>query len=170
MQVTGLLTATGCMMLLGLARGQWHSGNMQERTELQELRALIRDSGLRATSSRIAVLKLMRTAAHPMSHSDVATALAEQTWDRATLYRNLVDMVEVGLLNRTDMGDHVWRYTFNRPDHADDEHPHFVCTGCGTVECLPEVELTFENQTTTPMALQNRQVEIRVRGLCDTCG
>ena len=143
---------------------------MNERTELQELRDLIRDSGLRATASRIAVLKLLRATAVPMSHSDVATALADQAWDRATLYRNLVDMVDVGLLSRTDMGDHVWRYAFRRPDHTDDEHPHFVCTECGTVECLPEVELTFEQQNSMPQALQNRQVEVRVRGLCDTCG
>lgn len=143
---------------------------MQERTELQELRDLIRDSGLRATASRIAVLRLMRTAPNPMSHSDVAARLADLGWDRATLYRNLVDMVDAGLLSRTDMGDHVWRYTFNRPGHADDEHPHFVCTECGTVECLPDVELSFAEQHSTPQALQNRQVEVRVRGLCDTCG
>ena len=143
---------------------------MQERRELQDTRELIRDSGLRATASRIAVLRLVRTATSPMSHSDVAGRLADQPWDRATLYRNLVDMVEAGLLVRTDMGDHVWRYAFNRPDHADDEHPHFVCTECGTIECLPEVELTIPQQTSTPQALQSRQVEVRVRGLCDTCG
>jgi Fur family ferric uptake transcriptional regulator len=137
------------------------------RHNVDELRAAIRATGLRATPSRIAVLELVRASDAPMSHGDVADLLASQAWDRATIYRNLTDLAEVGLARRTDMGDHVWRFEAVTDDH-DAQHPHFVCTECGTVECLPEIELVVR-RAKAPRAIRQRQVEVHVRGLCDAC-
>ena len=136
---------------------------------VDELRAAVRASGLRATPSRLAVLELVRASDAPVSHGDVADRLASQAWDRATIYRNLIDLAEVGLLRRTDVGDHVWRFEARSvgEDH-DGSHPHFVCTECGTVECLPEIELTMR-RAKLPRAVRQRQIEVHVRGLCDAC-
>ena len=138
---------------------------------LDELRTQVRASGLRATPSRLAVLELVRASDAPVSHGDVADRLQSHAWDRATIYRNLVDLAEVGLLRRTDVGDHVWRFEAKHDDH-DATHPHFVCTECGTVECLPELELAMSagRRTKAPRAVKQRQVEVHVRGLCDACG
>jgi Fur family ferric uptake transcriptional regulator len=137
---------------------------------LDELRDAVRSRGLRATPSRLAVLDLVRGGDAPMSHGDVADRLASQSWDRATIYRNLIDLAEAGLLRRTDVGDHVWRFEARAAsgDEHDTGHPHFVCTECGTVECLPELELSIR-RTKAPRALKQRQVEVHVRGLCDSC-
>ncbi len=134
---------------------------------LDELRAAVRDNGLRATPSRLAVLELVRASHAPVSHGDVADRLASQGWDRATIYRNLTDLAEVGLLRRTDVGDHVWRFEAINAEH-DTAHPHFVCTECGTVECMPEIELAIR-RAKAPRAVKQRQVEVHVRGLCDAC-
>lgn len=131
---------------------------------LDEVRAAIRGAGLRATPSRIAVLALVRATESPMSHGDVADQLASESWDRATIYRNLTDLAEAKLLVRTDIGDHVWR--FEAATHTG-QHPHFVCTDCGTVECLPELELVVKRRA--PRAVKQRQVEVSVRGRCDAC-
>jgi Fur family ferric uptake transcriptional regulator len=135
--------------------------------QLDDARRAIRARGLRATPSRIAVLELLRAEAAPMSHGDVADRLGAHAWDRATLYRNLTDLVEVGLARRTDVGDHVWRFEAVTDDH-DPAHPHFVCTECGAVECLPEIELAIR-RAKAPRAVRQRQVEVHVRGLCDAC-
>jgi Fur family transcriptional regulator, ferric uptake regulator len=135
---------------------------------LDELRAVVRDRGLRATPSRLAVLELLRATDSPMSHGDVADRLASQPWDRATIYRNLIDLADAGLARRTDVGDHVWRFEAVTDAH-DGAHPHFVCTECGTVECLPEIELAVR-RAKAPRAVRQRQVEVHVRGLCDACG
>ncbi len=103
-----------------------------------------------------------------MSHSDVADRLTMQAWDRATIYRNLIDLAEAGLARRTDIGDHVWRFEAVTEGH-ETSHPHFVCTECGTVECLPELELAVR-RSRAPRAVRQRQVEVHVRGLCDACG
>lgn len=134
---------------------------------VDELRAVVRKSGLRATPSRLAVLELVRASDAPVSHGDVADRLASQAWDRATIYRNLTDLSEAGLLRRTDVGDHVWRFEAVTGDH-DSAHPHFVCTECGTVECMPELELAIR-RAKAPRAIKQRQVEVHVRGLCDAC-
>lgn len=133
---------------------------------VDELRAAVRARGLRATPSRLAVLDLLRAGESPLSHGDVADRLAAQTWDRATIYRNLVDLAEAGLLRRTDVGDHVWRFEAIGAEH-DAAHPHFVCTECGSVECLLDVELSPHRKS--PRAVKQRQIEICVRGLCDAC-
>jgi Fur family transcriptional regulator, ferric uptake regulator len=147
---------------------------MAGRQNLDELRSAVRAKGLRATPSRLAVLELLRSSDSPMSHGDVADRLATQEWDRATIYRNLTDLAEAGLVRRTDVGDHVWRFEAVTGDHEASAHPHFVCTECGTVECLPEIELAVRTSRTAsrakpPRAVKQRQVEVHVRGLCDAC-
>ena len=138
---------------------------------LDELRTAIRGVGLRATPSRLAVLELLRTTDAPMSHGEVADRLAAQPWDRATIYRNLTDLAEAKLVRRSDVGDHVWRFEARRATQGEAhevQHPHFVCTDCGTVECMPELELVAK-KARAPRAVKQRQVEIHVRGVCDAC-
>ena len=143
---------------------------MATKAKLDELRALVRDRGLRATPSRLAVLELLREEAggQPMSHGDVVQRLAAGPWDPATIYRNLTDLVEVGLARRTDLGDHIWRFESQRDAHDRAGHPHFVCTECGTIACLPAMELVIP-RAKTPRAVKQRQIEVQLRGLCDTC-
>ncbi|NVB79158.1 MAG: transcriptional repressor [Kofleriaceae bacterium] len=141
---------------------------MAARHNLDEIRAAVRAKGLRATPSRLAVLELLRASDAPMSHGDVADRLANQAWDRATIYRNLTDLAEVGLARRTDVGDHVWRFEATSGEHEATAHPHFVCTECGSVECLPEIELAVR-RAKAPRSVKQRQVEVQVRGLCDAC-
>jgi Fur family ferric uptake transcriptional regulator len=133
-----------------------------------DVRSAVRAKGLRATPSRVAVLELLRASDAPMSHGEVADRIASHGWDRATIYRNLADLAEAGLVRRTDVGDHVWRFEAVSDEHAAASHPHFVCTECGSVECLPEIELAVR-RAKAPRAVKQRQVEVHVRGLCDAC-
>lgn len=137
------------------------------RDDLESLRAAVRGAGLRATPSRIAVLHVVRSAGSPVSHSDVVAKLASQAWDPATIYRNLTDLSDVGLTRRTDVGDHVWRFEAITAQHQA-AHPHFVCTECGSVECLPELEYVL-TRAKAPRAVRLKRVEIQLRGACDAC-
>ncbi len=133
-------------------------------------REAIRTAGLRATASRIAVLRELKRAKRPVSHAEVVDALQGEHWDRATLYRNLVDLTNVGLARKVDLGDRVWRFdgTQGQAVHNAALHPHFVCTHCGEVACLPEVSISALAQD-LPRALRRGDVEVHVRGVCDSC-
>lgn len=119
----------------------------------------------------MAVLRVLSGRASASSHPEITAALAEDGWDRATLYRNLVDLTEVGILRRVDLGDHVWRYELaGGPEgaHADADHPHFLCTECGDVACLPDFVLPVPAGN-VPGAVRQGKVAIQLRGRCDRC-
>jgi Fur family ferric uptake transcriptional regulator len=138
---------------------------------IDRLQAILRDAGLRATAARVAVLGRLHGARAALSHGEVADSLAEQGLDRATVYRNLVDLTEAGLVRRTDIGDHTWRFEVleGSQNHAPDAHPHFVCGGCGVVACLPEDAVAIRAVRGAPKALRGKAIAVQVRGLCDSC-
>ena len=129
---------------------------------MRSLRDEIREAGLRATASREAVLAALRKAEKPMSHQDVVDVVGEQSWDRATLYRNLIDLAEAGLLRRVSLGT-TWHF-----EQANgDKHAHFVCTECGTVECAPEMQVVSKRGS--PKSVKQGNVDVQLHGLCDNC-
>lgn len=141
---------------------------MTADTTINKARETIQNHSLRATSSRLAVLGLLMERGEPMSHAEVFEALGVEQWDRTTIYRNLVDMSDVGILRRWELGDRVWRFEFVDHHHHESEHPHFVCTDCGKVTCLPELILS-NVPTSSPVAVKHGEVEIQLRGVCDEC-
>lgn len=137
---------------------------------LERLRGRLRAAGLRSTGARVAVLRVLDRASAPMSHADVCGRV-EAGFDRATTYRNLMDLTDAGLVSRSDVGDHVWRFELRgegAPHPA--RHAHFVCTDCGDVSCLPdEVVRLAPNGHGVPRALGGRNIEVQVKGVCNRC-
>lgn len=89
----------------------------------------------------------------PKTHAEVADELADKGFDRATIYRNLIELTESSMLIRVDLGDHVWRFEFRGDAEAhghDASHPHFVCTSCGEVSCLNDVTVEITPKPHAP--------------------
>jgi Fur family ferric uptake transcriptional regulator len=135
------------------------------------LTGAIRDAGLSRTGPRVAVLRELEAAMAPMSHAEIVTSLGRD-YDRATVYRNLMDLVGAGLVTRSDLGDHVWRFEIVRsssePTHAGG-HPHFLCVDCGVVSCLPGEAVSVVPVRGVPRSLRWGHVELQVKGVCDSC-
>jgi Fur family transcriptional regulator, ferric uptake regulator len=139
---------------------------------MADLQALLRSNGLRSTAPRIAVLEYVHKHAGPNSHAELFEALISRGFDRATIYRNLIDLADTGILTRTDLGDHVWRFELKQgvggAAHTD-EHPHFVCVDCGEVSCLKGVSFKIEGQSGAPKSLVKNNVAVQIKGQCDNC-
>lgn len=135
-----------------------------------DLRAILRGAGLRATTARVAAIEALVASGSPLSHAEVVEAVGDRGIDRATLYRNLVDLVSTGLVRRSDHGDHVWRFEWvgESSPHDVAEHAHFVCSQCGDVSCLPVGAVAVNAVRGAPRSFRDR-VEVQVRGVCDTC-
>ncbi|WP_224362649.1 Fur family transcriptional regulator [Hyalangium versicolor] len=141
-----------------------------QSTKLADFQEKIRGVGLRSTAPRVAVLRELEGASAPLSHADLVESLGDQGYDRVTIYRNLTDLTEAGLVVRADLGDHVWRFELRRAGKAHSgTHPHFTCTDCGTVSCLPEESVRISSAKGAPKAVAARAVEVHLRGLCDRC-
>ncbi len=138
--------------------------------EVDLLQTRLREAGLRSTAPRVAVLRELMATRAPVSHAELCSALKKHRLDRATIYRNLIDLAEVGIANRVDLGDHVWRFEITARDggHAD-SHPHFVCTDCGTVSCLTDVDVRITRGKRSPKSLASKNVAIQITAKCDAC-
>ncbi len=144
---------------------------MAESRTVEDMQATLRACGLRATSARVAVLGCLEAAEGPLSHAEVFDRVRPGGFDRATVYRNLVDLTEVGLARRYDLGDHVWRFELaeEADAHAAEAHAHFVCNACGSIECLPDDSVAVKAVRGAPRALAHKDLEVQVRGTCDEC-
>lgn len=138
---------------------------MPEMTR-QEAKDLIHGAGLRATAPRVAVLRILTASPKPLSHSEVITALGSDEWDQATLYRNLLKLVEVDLARVASQMGGITRYEA-RADDDPHVHPHFSCQTCGRVECLPEAKLGGSVEVRWHRSLEGSQLQLI--GQCPDC-
>ncbi|PRP91275.1 Peroxide-responsive repressor PerR [Enhygromyxa salina] len=139
----------------------------QRREFVEELH----EAGLRATPARLAVLGAVRRASAPLTHAELTRQLDGNGWDAATIYRNLIAITDAGLIVRSDHGDRRWRFedrarSNSRTEH---QHPHFFCTDCGSVSCLPEVEVRMPRTRGLPRSAADGAYDVQLRGVCDSC-
>jgi Fur family transcriptional regulator, ferric uptake regulator len=143
-------------------------GVMVSKTRLlrdDDLRQLLIDKDIRVTDQRMAILRELAKLRIPTSHPELTDRLAGASLDRATIYRNLLSLTEAGLLVKTQLGDNVWRFelpTSTSTEHK--AHPHFVCSDCGDVACLPQNTVSLRGE-----AVRIEGAEIQLRGRCAMC-
>jgi Fur family ferric uptake transcriptional regulator len=137
------------------------------RDRTQAAKERLRAAGLRGTPARIGTLLVIEESDSPLTHAEVAEKLEALGADKATVLRNLTDLVEVGLARRTEVGDRLWRYEATTPETRDECHPHFLCVDCGTVTCLEDVELSAGSHKQSQQV--GRVTEILLKGHCNSC-
>jgi Fur family transcriptional regulator, ferric uptake regulator len=138
--------------------------------EREKLRAQIREAGLRCTAARLAVLGQLSQSTFPLSHSEIAASLAPLGFDRATVYRNLVELSAASLISRVELGDHVWRFEWRRGSQEQvDDHAHFVCTKCGEVTCLVGAKISVKPAPGKTRSAVGKVTEVLLKGHCSRC-
>lgn len=146
----------------------WTNGEHAPATTARgtDARRALRDAGLRVTEQRLRVYEALQKAARPISHPEMVALLPQDGMDRTTVYRILMDLTERGLAHRRDLGDHVWRFDLRGQDarRHEQNHPHFSCTECGALECLP-----LDAVTLSAAVPARHSAEIHVRGRCARC-
>lgn len=140
----------------------------KEATAVAQTRELLSNHGLRTTAARLAVMHWLQRASSPATHADIAASLVPLGFDKATVLRNLTDLVEAGLVTRKELGDHVWRFELRDDSHSEGcEHPHFICVDCGSVTCLHKFEMP--KPAMKSIAEIGRVTEVLIRGHCLLC-
>lgn len=131
----------------------------------EDLREMLSSRGIRVTDQRMVILRELARTRAPTSHPELTERLSGERLDRATVYRNLLALTEAGLLVRTQLGDNVWRFELPlSPTARHGEHPHFVCSDCGNVACLPAGSVALRGEAT-----RNQVAEVQLRGRCVGC-
>lgn len=127
------------------------------------LREQLRGAGLRVTGGRVQVLRALGEIDGPISHGELAEQLGSQDLDRVTVWRILLALTEAGLVDRTDVGDHTWRFELRNTSMGHDPHPHFMCTECRTVTCLPREAVHVAPR------IGRGVTEVQLKGRCERC-
>ncbi|WP_093857922.1 peroxide-responsive transcriptional repressor PerR [Tenuibacillus multivorans] len=135
--------------------------------KLQEALAQLKNSGVRITPQRHAVLEyLMHTMNHPTA-DDIYKALEGKfpNMSVATVYNNLRVFQEIGLVRELTYGDSSSRFDCNTSKHY-----HIICDSCGKIvdfhyPTLDEVEQLAEQ--VTGFDVSHHRME--VYGTCDEC-
>ena len=155
--------------MAAVGQGKGGKGRGAAAPDTARLKSWLREAGLRITAGRVAILAALENAGSPLTHAALVERIGGLVVDRATVYRGLADLVEAKLVTRTDLGDHVWRFELRRHAGTDDVHPHFVCTRCGDIRCLPAaaVQLRAVGDLEELSSLQG--LEVHVRGVCARC-
>ena len=96
--------------------------------------------GHRLTGPRLALVRILAARDHFFSAQDAWDEVQASGLDvgRATVFRTLDLLTEMGILDRVHAGDGCHRYIVCEPKH----HHHFMCADCGRVQTFeaPDVE------------------------------
>src|SRR5215472_1754738 len=122
-------------------------------------------SGLRTTPQRYAVLGfLMEQTEHPTA-SEIFEAVnrVDPRSSRATIYNNLRDLVQAGLVREVAMEGRAKRF-----DAKGMRHHHFICDRCGGVEDIEWYKVPRPPSGSLGKRIL-RESELIFRGLCTKC-
>src|SRR6516225_9213252 len=99
----------------------------------EAIKRSLEDSGLRCTPQRYAVMKfLVEHTTHPTA-AEIFEAVnrVDPRSSRATIYNNLSDLVQAGLVREVAVEGRSARF-----DAKGMRHHHFICDRCGRIEDL----------------------------------
>ena len=104
-------------------------------SSVDDVLALVRARGGRATSSRRVLLEVLFEAADHLSVEELAEAVQARAPDVhvSTIYRNLEDLQRLGVVVHSHLGHGPATYQLASLAHA-----HFICSECGTMIEAPD--------------------------------
>jgi Fur family transcriptional regulator, ferric uptake regulator len=128
------------------------------------------DAGYRRGGARRAILELLDEQPCALSAVEIEQALTERGREvsRASVYRVMDELAEIGLLQRVEIGQGMVRYEPVR--HGPGHHHHLVCDHCGRLQ--PFTDDTLERairRLSERLPLQVSEHEIVIHGACETC-
>ena len=133
--------------------------------DTEEIRRSLESSGLRCTAQRYGVMAfLMEHPGHPTA-AEIFEAVnrLDPRSSRATIYNNLRDLVEAGLVREVAVEGRAARF-----DAKAKRHHHFICDRCGNVEDIEWYDVPKPESAALGKRIL-REYELIVRGLCTRC-
>ena len=127
---------------------------------------VLKKAGLKNTKNRREILGMIEGFSGPVSAQDVKHECSHL--DQVTIYRNLNEFTQRGILKEVILGTDKARYELANLEH----HHHIVCDSCGKVAeidlCLP-TSLMQEIQQLAVDFTQVTDHQLEFKGVCTAC-
>jgi Fur family transcriptional regulator, ferric uptake regulator len=127
----------------------------------------LRGEGIRVTTARRAILTVLTEHAGPISVDDLASAVQSRAPDvhRATVYRNLSDLEDLGLVLHAHTGHGPVMYQL-----ASGARSQLICESCGTtIEVGPELFSALARRAREQYGFVVHPHHFAVLGRCVRC-
>ncbi len=149
------------------SRANGRSAAVADRDGVEQVLARMREAGGRATPARRLLLQVLFSEGSHRSAEELAAAVQAQAPDVniSTIYRNLDELVRLGIVDRTYLGGGPAAYHL-----ASAAHGHIVCERCGAMTEVPD-EL-FDDLAQVVAARYGFAIaphRFAVTGLCASC-
>jgi Fur family transcriptional regulator, ferric uptake regulator len=129
------------------------------------IRDQLSERGVRDTAPRRAVVDAAVRRRGRFTANDIVEELASRHVGRATVFRTLDLLVELGILARLHSDSHH-AYTVCGAEH----HHHLVCVGCDSVEeIVSESAERLVHQIALDAGFQPQGHLLEIEGLCQAC-
>ncbi len=134
---------------------------------MQRLQDLLRQSALKVTSARVAVLDFLSKAKYPQDAEEIYAYFQSRNEkiDRATVYRILDVFLEKGLIQKVEFGEGRSRFELRRNDHH-----HLICEKCGSVADISDCRISdLEKQIKQKKYFLVKRHTLEFFGICRLC-
>jgi len=123
----------------------------------------LKESGLKATVQRLAMLKIIDHAGH-ISIDSLYQSIRDlyPTLSLATVYKNILMMVDKDVLVEVPLSGSKSQYELKKEDHM-----HLICEVCGTVEDKEVDEVLIPLEKKSDFLLSHSQINLY--GTCHSC-
>ena len=133
----------------------------------EELAELLRGRGLRATSQRVVMHRLLRDSARHVSAEELLGEASERLpgVSLPTVYATLELFEQLGIVRRVNGGGGTLLW-----DTRADAHHHMICRRCGRIEDMEApLDLERARRVAARSGFQADRAEVVVSGLCRDC-
>jgi Fur family transcriptional regulator, peroxide stress response regulator len=133
----------------------------------EEFRLLCREKRVPLTSQRIAVLRaLLELGSHPTAEEVCRYTESRRSGvSRATVYRTLESLTQLGAILKIDAGGGAIRY-----DGRVGLHHHFVCLRCNEVTDIASAEMdAIAIPDIGNLGIVVKDFRVQMSGLCRSC-
>lgn len=144
--------------------------NADEHTWAASAARALSDAGYRRGGARRAILELLGEQKCALSAVEIERALSDRRREvsRASVYRVMEELEEIGLVQRVEIGQGIVRYEPVR--HGSGHHHHLVCDRCGRLEPFTDEGLERAiRRLSERLPAQVSEHEIVLHGACEDC-
>ena len=133
----------------------------------KKLENILTSKGVKPTANRMLVIKELERTSHPVNLADLEMSLYPM--DKASIFRILELFSEKDIIHVIEDGSRSLKYELchGKSHHTvSDQHAHFYCEKCGSVECLEDIEVPSMD---IPEKYKVKSVNLMFKGICSKC-
>jgi len=123
--------------------------------------------GMRLTPQRMAIVDYIVGNRHHPSADEIFTTIKKiyPTISKATIYSTLELLVELGYIDKLIFHNNKEA----RFDGNPEPHTHFICTKCGKIYDLPNLNFTDQVTNLEKKGFRINKTQIYIYGVCHEC-